>query len=105
MGDLFARADVAVYPYTRASQSGAVRVAMAHGLPVIASDVGGLGESCREYEGAVMVAPGDVAALTQALASARQLVGRRFADPFPWQRSLAAFESVFASINDTWANE
>jgi glycosyltransferase involved in cell wall biosynthesis len=98
VASLFERAQVAVFPYLRAAQSGAVRVAMAHGLPVVASDVGGLGEACREYDGAILVPPNDVGALTAALVSARHMAGKRFPDPFPWQRSREAYEQVFESL-------
>ena len=40
-------ADVAVFPYRRVSQSGALITAMGFGLPVIVSDVGGLPETVR----------------------------------------------------------
>jgi glycosyltransferase involved in cell wall biosynthesis len=98
VGALFASADAAVYPYVRASQSGALRVALAHGLPVVASDVGGLGEACREYAGAVLVPPDDVPALTNGLEQVRKLAGMHFRDPFPWERTVTAYEAAFEAV-------
>jgi glycosyltransferase involved in cell wall biosynthesis len=95
---VFARADVAVFPYLRAAQSGAVRVAMAHGMPVVASDVGGLSESCREYAGALLTPPSEPDALAQAMIKARELVGRQFSDPFTWERSIDAYDAVFEAV-------
>ncbi|HKO23507.1 MAG TPA: glycosyltransferase, partial [Chloroflexota bacterium] len=65
--DFFARADVACFPYLRASQSGAARIATSYGLPIIASQVGGLAESLAEYEGTLFCAPGNVQELRAAL--------------------------------------
>jgi glycosyltransferase involved in cell wall biosynthesis len=63
----FSAADVLVIPYTRASQSGVAHIGMAYGLPIIASDVGGLSESLRKYQGTVFVSPGETGQLTDAL--------------------------------------
>ncbi|MFO0755131.1 MAG: glycosyltransferase family 4 protein [Byssovorax sp.] len=41
--------------------------AMAHGLPVVAADVGGIGEWLREGEGGVFFPSGDVGALARAI--------------------------------------
>lgn len=60
-------ADVLVIPYLRASQSGVAHIGMAFGVPIIASEVGGLRESLGRYEGTVFVPPGSAAALTEAL--------------------------------------
>jgi len=60
-------ADVLVIPYVRASQSGVAHIGMAFGLPIIASDVGGLKESLGKYEGTVFVQPGSAGDITKAL--------------------------------------
>lgn len=41
---IFSYADVVVLPYLRASSSGVSNIAMAYGIPIIATKVGGLGE-------------------------------------------------------------
>jgi glycosyltransferase involved in cell wall biosynthesis len=51
VGALFAAADVVALPYVRASQSGVAAVAMSHGLPIVATRVGGLEEGLRGYAG------------------------------------------------------
>ncbi len=65
----FSAADVLVIPYTRASQSGVAHIGMAFGMPIIASEVGGLKESLGKYEGTVFVAPESAEDITTALMS------------------------------------
>lgn len=63
----FSASDVVVLPYTRASQSGVAHIAMHFGLPIIATDVGGLKESLSKYRGTIFVKPKDVNELVKAL--------------------------------------
>lgn len=63
---VFRRADLAVLPYRESDQSGVLFTALAFGLPVLASDVGGFGEVARTGA-AELVAPGDPAVLARAL--------------------------------------
>jgi glycosyltransferase involved in cell wall biosynthesis len=51
----FNRADVLVLPYLRASSSGVAHIGMSFGLPIVYTDVGGLRESMRGYEGGICV--------------------------------------------------
>jgi glycosyltransferase involved in cell wall biosynthesis len=63
---LFARADIVVLPYTRTERldfSGVLATGLAFAKPMVASDVGGFGE----VGAAQLVAPGDAAALHEAL--------------------------------------
>jgi glycosyltransferase involved in cell wall biosynthesis len=64
---LFKAADVVVLPYRSATQSGVTHVAYALGLPVIITDVGGLGETVRHGETGLVVPPEDPAALGEAV--------------------------------------
>jgi glycosyltransferase involved in cell wall biosynthesis len=64
---LFAQSQVAVCPYTDASQSGVVLTAYAFGCPVVVTDVGGLGEYVEEGVTGLVVAAGDHQALAAAL--------------------------------------
>lgn len=53
----FSAANVIVLPYTRASQSAVAQTAMSFGKPLIVSEVGGLIEAMRNYDGAFFVPP------------------------------------------------
>ncbi|TMQ68829.1 MAG: glycosyltransferase [Candidatus Eisenbacteria bacterium] len=64
---LFKAADVVVLPYRSATQSGVTHVAYALGVPVIITDVGGLGETVRAEETGLVVPPEDPAALADAV--------------------------------------
>lgn len=63
----FSASDVLVIPYTRASQSGVAHIGMAFGMPIIASEVGGLEESLGKYEGTVFVQPESAEDIVKAL--------------------------------------
>jgi glycosyltransferase involved in cell wall biosynthesis len=70
LDDVFADADVFVLPSTRTpwfSTSSVLFRAMAAGLAVVASDVGAVREEVRHLETGLLVPPGDVAALSEAL--------------------------------------
>jgi glycosyltransferase involved in cell wall biosynthesis len=94
--EVFARADVACFPYLRASQSGAARIATSYGIPIIASQVGGLGESLAEYEGTRFCEPGNVGQLREALIEVVRTRPRGFSDPFPWERTVQEYQSVLS---------
>ncbi|HLJ69541.1 MAG TPA: glycosyltransferase family 4 protein [Chloroflexota bacterium] len=75
---LYAKADVFVLPTHADCFPVAVQEAMAAGLPVIASDVGAIGEAVIPAETGMLVPPGDPAALREALlAMAHDLPARR----------------------------
>jgi glycosyltransferase involved in cell wall biosynthesis len=65
--DLFRGAMTLVLPYTSATQSGVVAVAASLGLPVIATRVGGLPEQITDGYSGILVAPGSIAQLTDAI--------------------------------------
>jgi glycosyltransferase involved in cell wall biosynthesis len=67
VGDYFAASDVAVLPYVSATQSGITQIALASGLPVISTNVGGLPEVVRDGETGYIVEPGDEAAIADAV--------------------------------------
>ncbi len=64
---LFQRSSVTVLPYIESSQSGVAAIAYATGTPVIASNVGGLGEMIRHEQDGLLVPPRDVRALADAI--------------------------------------
>jgi glycosyltransferase involved in cell wall biosynthesis len=94
--EFFARADVTCLPYLRASQSGAARIATSYGLPIIASQVGGLAESLAEYEGTLFCEPGNVQQLREALIEVVRTRRRGFSDPFPWERTVKEYQCVLS---------
>ena len=60
-------ATIALFPYRpEIDQSGALLRALGAGVPVVAYDVGGLGEPVRRFGAGRVVPAGDVAALTEA---------------------------------------
>lgn len=67
IADVFNSADVVVLPYTSASQSGVIPIAAVHGLPVIATQVGGLAEQMEDGVSGWLLAPGDSAALAKTI--------------------------------------
>jgi glycosyltransferase involved in cell wall biosynthesis len=69
VGALFARHSAIVLPYTSAfvAQSGVVFLALAHELPVVASDAGGLTELMQEFEIGITFRPSTPAALAEAV--------------------------------------
>jgi glycosyltransferase involved in cell wall biosynthesis len=92
---LFAHTDVTVLPYHRSSASGPLHLAMACGLPVVVSAVGGLVEATEGYEGAIRVPPRDPEAIRRALNQAYDLRGRRFGDVHSWDRTVDAYDALF----------
>ena len=74
----FAGADLIVLPYHRSSSSGPLQIAMAKGLPVVVTEVGGLVEATALYPGAVRVKPANPASLADGIQEAATLVGQRF---------------------------
>jgi len=64
---VLASLDVLVLPSTYEEMGSVLVEAMAAGLPVVASDVGGIPEVVHDGETGLLVPPGDVPALTEAL--------------------------------------
>jgi glycosyltransferase involved in cell wall biosynthesis len=92
------RADAVVLPYHRSSSSGPLHVAMAAGLPVIVTAVGGLAEAVQDYEGALLVPPRDPAALRAALLRLPERRGDRYKDPHSWQRTVDAYSALIGQL-------
>jgi glycosyltransferase involved in cell wall biosynthesis len=74
---LFGRGVVALFPYREIEASGVLSLALAHGRPVIASRLGTFAETLTDGRDALLVPPGDVAALAGAMA--RMIDDRGFA--------------------------
>lgn len=90
----FAGADAAVLPYHRSSASSPASVAMANGLPLVLTAVGGLPEAVADYEGAILVPPRDPEALRDAIRKLPQLCGRRYHDHHSWEFTASAYEGL-----------
>lgn len=65
--ELIARHGVMVLPYTYATQSGVAAVALANGLPCIATNVGALPEQVQDSKNGIIVAPGNAEELANAM--------------------------------------
>ncbi len=75
---------VAVFPYRpELDQSGALLRALGAGVPAVAYDVGGIAEPVRSFKAGLVVAPGDVDALADALAQV-------LANPEPYRAGARA---------------
>ena len=96
---LYGRAAVVACPSHREGYGIACAEAMAHGRPVVASDVGGLRDLVVDGETGLLVPPGDVAALRAALErlladpELRDRLGgagrERIRERFSWARAVA----------------
>lgn len=110
VGELLADADLLVLPSRNEGQPMAVLEAMAHGLCVVASDVGGIPELVEDGRSGFLVPPDDVEALVAALrkvltddglrsalgASARQRALEEFDVDVVWRRIDAIYREVAA---------
>jgi glycosyltransferase involved in cell wall biosynthesis len=93
-----ARADAIVLPYHRSSMSGPLHVAMAAGLPVVVTAVGGLVEAVRDYAGAVLVPPENPDALRDALLRLPARQGERYANSHSWQQTLDSYRTLIGEL-------
>ena len=96
---LFSRADLVALPYLRSSASGPLHVAMARGLPVVVTDVGGLGQAVRGYGGAVTVEPSNPTSLRDGIVRCAELIGTIYEDPHDWDKTASAYEEIFSRID------
>lgn len=104
---LLAAADLAVHPTRGDALPTALIHALAAGLPIVASDVGGVGEIVSSGAG-VLVPPGDAAALAEAVVEIaaddgeRRLMGkrarRRFEDEFEATAWAERLRSLYAEV-------
>ena len=90
----FANTDMVVLPYHRSSQSGPLHVAMAYGLPLVVTRVGGLVEGVEGYEGAVLTDPRNPEALLQSIRLATPLVGSAFSTTHTWAKVVDGYASL-----------
>ncbi|HEY0590233.1 MAG TPA: glycosyltransferase [Thermoanaerobaculia bacterium] len=101
-------ASAVVFPYDAVFQSGAVHVPLTFGRPVIATDVGAMGEVIRDGETGLLVPPKDRDALASALAqvladsAGAAAMGRAAAEDqkirFAWSRPAEVILGTYAAI-------
>ena len=104
----YANADVFVLPSRHEPFGIVVLEAWAAGLPVVASDIGGLGKLCAAHPGAAQTfPPGDIDALDDALrrvgsdAALRERLsaaGRAAAAEYDWRTLAARLVDFYAEI-------
>ncbi len=96
----FSAANALVLPYTRASQSGVAHIGISYGLPIIASQVGGLAESLSGYDGTTFVQTGDENALSHAMEHAFSLGSKKYQVPvdLKWESVAKKYEVEISSI-------
>jgi glycosyltransferase involved in cell wall biosynthesis len=103
----FASADLLVMPYRRISQSGVLYLALALGVPVVATRVGALPEVLTDGESALFVPPESPPELARALVRAlespelRQRLaagGSRVAEEHSWPAIAGRTEEVFRGL-------
>ena len=94
----FAGADIVVLPYHRSSSSGPLQIAMAAGLPVVTTKVGGLVEATARYPGTVLADPASPASLADGILQAAVLAGQRFQGVSTWDDTVASYSKLFEGI-------
>jgi glycosyltransferase involved in cell wall biosynthesis len=99
----FADCHLVVLPYRRSSASGPLSIAIALGLPVVTTSVGGLVEATAGYPGAVLVPPQDAHALAEGIRQALPLVGIQHHDVRSWSHTAERFDALFDALTSAAA--
>jgi glycosyltransferase involved in cell wall biosynthesis len=102
---LLAAADVVVLPYLTGSQSAVAPMALAHGVPVLTTAVGGVAEVVADGVNGMVVPPADPEALTRALAALDPATLSKLAagaaetaGELTWNGYAAALEDVIEAV-------
>jgi len=105
---LYARSHVFVHAPRYEGSSLVTLEAMAHGLPVVATRAGGIPDKVRDRDTGLLVAPGDVEALSLALAEVasdplrREQMGRRGQErartEFAWEAIIERVLALYRSL-------
>ena len=105
---VLAAADLVVLPYRSGSQSAVAPLALAAGLPVLGTDVGGLSEVIRHGTNGMLVAPGSVEELKRALDGldredlrALRAGALRCRDSLTWDAYAEAVENLIIEVQGT----
>jgi glycosyltransferase involved in cell wall biosynthesis len=112
---LFTASDAVLFPYREIEASGALMASLAHAKPVIASRLGSFAELLEEGRHGLLVAPGDPAALAQAIerfvadATLRQQLGQGVAAlkaAIPsWSDIAAQTIAVYEQASRRWRRQ
>lgn len=94
----FAGADLVVLPYHRSSSSGPLQIAMARGLPVVVTRVGGLAEATASYPGAVLAEPASPSSLADGIRRGAGHAGRRFGGASSWEATARGYAELLDRI-------
>lgn len=105
---LFEQSSLVILPYgpSRTGSSAVMHDALAYGLPMVATDVGALGESVRRWGIGQVVPPGDETALADAITKmltphhyveASRAIGR-VRDDLSWTRAAEATIEAYLSV-------
>lgn len=102
----FAAADMCVCPYESATQSGIVQIAFGFGLPVLATNVGGLPEVVDDNKTGYVVEPFDPKAIVNAVTDfyvnnrRTEMVDNVYkeSERFSWQRMNECIENLYNEI-------
>jgi glycosyltransferase involved in cell wall biosynthesis len=102
-----AAADLVILPYRGGSQSAMAPLALAHGVPVLTTEVGGLAEVVHHEVSGLVVPPGSAEALTEALESldcqrleALAAGALRTGSSLTWSGYVRALEELIESVVD-----
>jgi glycosyltransferase involved in cell wall biosynthesis len=99
--------DVLVQPYISASQSGNTVMAYAAGIPVISTNLGGLAEMTEDGKTGYVIAPGDPAAIADAVCRClegdnyekmSQNARRAAAEQFNWEKIAEQTAAVYRQV-------
>ena len=97
----FTLADVVVFPYTKASQSAVVKIAISYGKPIIISKVDGLKENFENYEGAFFVEPKNSELIKDNIIKCFNSNVKSFKNGvFSWERIVYLYRNVFHKIEN-----
>jgi len=111
---LFSRADIVLLPYTEASQSGVIPLANAIGVPVIATNVGGLPAQVVDNVTGLIIAPDNPAELARAVCriysdenklKEMKTAAYRYATENTWEKSAETLLDGLAGLYRGMTNE
>ena len=102
----FAACDLCICPYISATQSGIVQIAFGFGIPVIATNVGGLPEAVTDEKTGYIIPPGDPGSIADAVirffnedrASEFAENVRNEEKRFSWDRMVEVIEDLYSLI-------